>query len=181
MTKEELDLVWITRCLEGDVEAFGNLVEKYQKPVFNVILRMVGSYEDASEIAQQVFLKAFESLGTFGRDRRFFSWIYRIAINQSLNHLERRRPLEPLAPEIPSPAPGPDEQLEEAEAYRALHEAIAALKPEYRAPLILRHLLRCSYRDAAEILEVPEKTLKSRLFTARHLLRDALIARGITR
>lgn len=181
MTKEDLDLAWIARCLDGDVEAFGNLVEKYQKPVFNVILRMVGSYEDASEIAQQAFMKAFENLQSFGRDRRFFSWIYRIAINQSINHLQSRRAFEPLAPEMPASAPGPEEELEAAEANRLLHEAIAGLKPEYRAPLILRHLLHCSYHDAAEILEIPEKTLKSRLFTARHLLRDALIARGITR
>ncbi len=181
MTKEDLDLVWITRCLDGDVEAFGNLVEKYQKPVFNVILRMVGSYEDASEIAQQVFMKAFENLRSFGRDRRFFSWIYRIAINQSINHLQSRRAFEPLAPEMASSAPGPEEEAVAAEASRALREAIDGLVPEYRTPLILRHLLRLSYHEAAEILEVPEKTFKSRLFTARHLLRDALIARGITR
>lgn len=181
MTKEELDLVWIARCLDGDFEAFGNLVEKYQKPVFNVILRMVGSYEDASEIAQQVFLKAFENLPHFGRDRRFFSWIYRIAINESINHLDSRRQFDPIDPKTASTSPGPEEQLAAAERSAALQEAIAALKPEYRSAVILRHLLHCSYRDAAEILDVPEKTLKSRLFTARQLLRDALTARGITR
>ena len=91
MTKEDLDLAWVNRCLDGDVEAFGNLVEKYQRPVFNVILRMVDSYEDASEISQQTFLKAFENLGRFRRERKFFSWIYRIAINESINHLNKRR------------------------------------------------------------------------------------------
>lgn len=181
MTKEEPDLLWIARCLEGDLDAFGNLVERYQKPVFNVILRMVGNYEDASEIAQQVFLKAFENLPRFGRDRRFFSWIYRIAINESINHLHGRRPLEPIDPEIASPVPGPEDQAVAAERTEALQRAIAGLKPEYRAAVILRHLLHCSYHEAAEILDVPEKTLKSRLFTARTLLRDALAARGITR
>lgn len=181
MTKEELDLVWVARCLDGDSEAFGHLVEKYQKPVFNVILRMVGSYEDASEIAQQVFLKAFENLPRFGRDRRFFSWIYRIAMNQSINHLETRRHYDELPPDAPATGPDPESELASAETSRALHQAIASLKPEYRSVVTLRHLLHCSYRDVAEILQVPEKTVKSRLFTARHLLRDALTARGITR
>ena len=181
MTKEDLDLAWVNRCLDGDVEAFGNLVEKYQRPVFNVILRMVGSYEDASEISQQAFLKAFESLGRFRRERKFFSWIYRIAINESINHLHKRRQFDPISPEMPSAAPTPAESFESAETSRALFDAIAALKPEHRAVVLLRHFLNCSYRDAAGILEIPEKTVKSRLFTARQLLRDALTARGIAR
>jgi RNA polymerase sigma-70 factor, ECF subfamily len=181
MTNEDLDLPLVTRCLEGDLEAFGSLVEKYQKPVFNVILHMVGNYEDASEISQQAFLKAFESLGRFERGRRFFSWIYRIAINEAINHLQGRRRFEALSAELPSTAPGADEQLEAAETSRLLHEAIAALKPEYRAVVLLRHFVPCSYRDLAQILKIPEKTVKSRLFTARHLLRDALTARGIAR
>ncbi|HEU5162268.1 MAG TPA: sigma-70 family RNA polymerase sigma factor [Thermoanaerobaculia bacterium] len=181
MTKEELDLAWVNRCLDGDVDAFGNLVEKYQRPVFNVILRMVGSYEDASEISQQVFLKAFENLGRFGRERRFFSWIYRIAINESINHIQTRRQFDSLNPDIPSSGPGPSDELEAAETSRALFTAIATLKPEHRAVVILRHFLNLSYRDAAGILEIPEKTVKSRLFTARQLLRDALTARGFSR
>src|SRR5436190_23821083 len=91
MSKEDPDLDCVTRCAAGDVEAFGILIERYQKPIFRAVMHMVGNYEDARELTQQVFLNAFEHLSSFDRGRKFFSWIYRIAMNESINHIRSRK------------------------------------------------------------------------------------------
>ena len=91
MDEDELDRLAVERCRRGDVEAFGTLIDRYDKPVFNAILHMVGNQDDAREICQQAFMKAFEHLDSFDANRRFFSWIYKVAINESINHLKARR------------------------------------------------------------------------------------------
>lgn len=173
MSEEDPDALSVERCLHGDLEAFGTLVERYQRQIFNAILHMVGNYEDAREISQQVFLKAFEHLGSFERGRRFFSWIYRIAMNESINHLHARRSFEPLELEE-NRLPSNHRSFAALETQREVREAVLALKTEYRSVVILRHFLGCSYRDAAEALDLPEKTVKSRLFAARQMLKNAL-------
>src|SRR6267378_3846271 len=100
----------LERCLEGDGGAFGQLVDRYQRVLFNVSLRMVGNREDARDITQTVFLKAYENLGKFDRRHKFFSWVYRIMINESLNHLSKARRTEPLDESLQSRARGPEEE-----------------------------------------------------------------------
>ena len=178
MDEEQLDRMAVERCLNGDVDAFGQLIDRYERPVFNTVLHMVGDAEDAREVCQQVFMKAFEHLSSYDRNRKFFSWIYRVAINESINYLKARRPHEELDESLPYPIANPAERFEELEEWIYLHEAIMKLEPIYRAVIILRHFLHLSYQEAAEILTVPEKTVKSRLFTARQQLRDALQAKG---
>ena len=178
MSEEQSDRMVVERCLGGDVDAFGVLVDRYERPVFNTVLHMVGDAEDAREVCQQVFIKAFEHLSSFDRNRKFFSWIYRVAVNESINHLKSRRPHEPLDEKLAHPLANPAEQFEELEAWTHLHEEIMKLEPNYRAVIILRHFLHLSYAEVAEILNVPEKTVKSRLFSARQMLRDALLAKG---
>lgn len=134
---------------------------------------MVGNYEDARELTQQSFLKAFEHLSSFDPSRRFFSWIYRIAMNESINHLKARRPFEPLDDVVESSAIS-SSSMEQIERKRAVREAIATLTPDHRAVIVLRHYLDCSYEEAAETLGIPMKTVKSRLFEARRALRDVL-------
>src|SRR5207247_2248131 len=95
MEEEELDRMAVERCLRGDLDAFGSLIERYQRPVFNTVLHMVGDAEDAREVCQQAFMKAFEHLATYDRERKFFSWMYRVAVNESINHLQRRSAHEP--------------------------------------------------------------------------------------
>lgn len=172
MKEEDSDAACVARCADGDLEAFGTLIERYQRPIFRAILHMVGSYEDARELTQQVFMRAFEHLRSFDRERRFFSWLYRIAINESLNHRKARRPFDALPEEgdgVPRVEP-----FETIERNRAVRQAVMSLKPDYRAVIVLRHFMDCSYHDAAEILDLPEKTVKSRLFTARQMLREVL-------
>ncbi len=176
--EDEQDRVAVERCLRGDLDAFGTLIERYQRPVFNTVLHMIGDAEDAREVCQQVFMKAFEHLSSYDRERRFFSWIYRVAVNESINHLKSRRPHEALDERLEHPRANPAQQFEELEQWKHLHEAIMNLDPNYRAVIILRHFVHFSYREVAEILNVPEKMVKSRLFTARQLLRQALEARG---
>ena len=178
MDEEQRDRMAVERCLSGDADAFGQLIDRYERPVYNTVLHMVGDAEDAREVCQQVFMKAFEHLATYDRQRKFFSWIYRVAINESINHLKARRPHEELSESLPNPGANPAERFEELEQWVHLHEAIMQLEPNYRAVIILRHFLHLSYQEVAEVLNVPEKTVRSRLFTARQLLRDALQAKG---
>jgi RNA polymerase sigma-70 factor (ECF subfamily) len=178
MNEEEIDRDAIERCRSGDVEAFGTLIDRYERPVYNAILHMVGDAEDAREVCQQVFMKAFEHLGSFDTNRRFFSWIYRVAMNESINHLKSRRMHEPLSDKLPYSHPNPAEQYESIEQRDHLQKAITALDDNYRSVLILRHFIHLSYREIADILNVTEAIVKSRLFTARQLLRQALEGRG---
>ncbi|PYQ50544.1 MAG: RNA polymerase [Acidobacteria bacterium] len=178
MEEEELDRIAVDRCLQGDVDAFGVLIERYQRPVFNTVLHMVGDAEDAREVCQQAFMKAFEHLASYDRERKFFSWIYRVAVNESINHLKARKPHETLDERLQHPRANPAERFEELEEWTHLHEAIMNLEPNYRAVVILRHFVHFSYNEIAEILNLPEKTVKSRLFTARQQLREALEAKG---
>ena len=178
MKEEDLDRIAVERCLEGDSEAFGELITRYQRPVFNTVLHMVGDTEDAREVCQQAFMKAFVHLASFDRDRKFFSWIYRVAVNESINFIKARRPHEELDESYEHPRANPAKEFEELEEWRHLHEAILELEPNYRAVVILRHFVHFSYDEIAAILKLPEKTVKSRLFTARQQLREALEARG---
>jgi RNA polymerase sigma factor, sigma-70 family len=182
MDEEQLDREAVERCRGGDLDAFGDLVERYERPVFNTILHMVGDAEDAREICQQVFTKAFEHLASYDRERRFFSWIYRIAVNESINHLQARRPYVPLGEQLEQHLlPNPAEAFAELERSSHLHEAINRLGENYRAVIILHHFVHLSYGEIADALHVAEKTVKSRLFSARQLLRAAMEARGHVR
>lgn len=174
---EEEDLV--RRSLSGDTRAYGTLIGAYERVLYNLAVRMVNDREDAKDLTQTVFIKAYEHLATFDRGRKFFSWIYRIMVNESLNLLTRRRRVEPLDEGMASPNRGPDHEAEERELGGILDEAIAELKPDYRQAILLRHFGQLSYEEMSDALEVPEKTVKSRLFTARRLLGEILERRGV--
>jgi RNA polymerase sigma-70 factor, ECF subfamily len=178
MSPEDADLV--RECLEGDAGAFGALVERHQRAIFNAALRMVNDAEDAKDISQTVFLKAYENLATYDPQYKFYSWIYRIALNESINFLNRRNRSEPLDEESKSDGIGPEDSFARLELGRMVQDALMVLTPEYRAVIVLRHFMSCSYEDISQIVQVPEKTVKSRLFTARQQLKDLLSQRGAT-
>jgi RNA polymerase sigma-70 factor (ECF subfamily) len=174
---ELTDAELVKQCLEGDRAAFGVLVDRYQKPVFNAALRIVGNGEDAADITQVVFLKAYERLRSYKPNYKFFSWLYRIAVNESINFAKARRQHEEIDDSIPAEdGPGGEETPEAVEAI--VEEALQALSLEHRLVLILCHLQELSYREAGYVLDLPEKTVKSRLFTARKVLKDVLIRKG---
>jgi RNA polymerase sigma-70 factor (ECF subfamily) len=172
----------VDRVLQGDGKAFEMLVATYEKPVYNVAYRILQDAEDAADVTQSTFLKAYRKLKTFDRQRRFFSWLYRIAINEALN-LRRRRGLgleiaRELPRDVPSAGPSPEDDYSLTELSEALQRALASMSYNHRVIVILRHLLALTYREIAEILEVPEKTVKSRLYEGRQALKERLIAQG---
>ncbi len=163
----------VDRCLRGDLEAFAPLVVRYQKPLFNVALRMVRDREDARDITQTAFVKAYEKLRSFDRQHRFFSWIYRIAVNECLNFVSRRRPERPLLADLPA-ADDPQRDAEASELAARVQDALVTLTLDYRLVVILRHFLDLSYVEMSEALLIPEKTVRSRLYTARQRLAEVL-------
>ncbi len=169
------DLVLVERCRNGDRAALADLIGKYQKPIFNAAYRIAGDPEDARDITQTVFLKAFEKLGDFDSQYRFFSWIYRIAVNESLNLLRRKGRDRSFGDpgQVPETAT-PERLANEAELGLRVQAALLKLKPEDRVVLTLRHFSECSYREMAAIIGIDEKTVKSRLYSARQRLRELL-------
>jgi len=163
----------VASCLGGDTGAFEPLVRRYERVVFTVAYRLLGDYEDARDATQNAFVKAFEKLETFDPDRRFFSWLYRIAVNESLNLRRGRRPQEALPDRLES-ASRAEERLEARERRDRVQAAIDRLSAEQRDVIILRHFVELSYEAIGEALDVPEKTVKSRLFSARQRLADLL-------
>lgn len=181
MTKEPDDNELVLGCLGGDQHAFETLVLRYQGPIFNSVLRMVRDREDAGDITQTAFLKAYQQLSSFDSGHKFFSWLYRIGLNEAINHLKRRGRLEPLDGEWASAARGPEDVLLGSDLSAHVQDALMHISADYRAVLILRHFEDCSYDEIASIVGVPEKTVKSRLFSARRQLKELLEARGILR
>lgn len=168
------DPVLVQRCRQGDRAAFAELVARYQGPIYNAAYRVLGNPEDASDIAQGVFLKIAERLDGYDSRFKFFSWIYRIAINESLNVLRSRRHDEPLDTETELPGPesaNPEWKASQAELSRRIQGALMGMKADDRVVVTLRHFSGCSYAEIAQVLEVDEKTVKSRLFEARRRLR----------
>jgi len=177
MTRDE-DAMLVEACLRGDRHAFDELVDRYEGPLFNAAYRITGSIEDAMDATQNAFVNAYEKLHTFDPSYRFFSWIYRIAINQALNLVGRRREQSTISGDEPATGRDPSEVFDSAEAGGQIEQALRELEPHYRTVIVLKHLEGLSYREIGELLEIPEKTVKSRLFTARQRLRTMLTERG---
>ena len=172
------DAELIERCLKGDRSAYESLLSEYEKPVYNVAFRMLHNIDDAQDVTQTVFLKVFENLNRYDARYRFFSWIYRIAINESINAANKRSRQRPLDGDPAFPGGGPEDEFRSAEVSGAIEEVLMTIKAEYRTVLVLKHFSGFSYEEISDVVDVPPKTVKSRLFTARRLLRDGLIARG---
>ena len=173
------DVTYVDRTLRGDKRAFESLVEKYQKLVFNLAYNMTRNRDDAADVTQSVFLKVYEKLYSFNRKFKFFSWMYRIALNEALNVVQKQDRTKTLDEEIASDARSPDGGLAVEDQTRSIQDAVLELEANYRVVIVLRHFQDLSYEDIATVLEIPEKTVKSRLFTARALLRTICLRRGI--
>ena len=174
---DEADEVLVERYRHGDRDAFAALVVRYQRPVFNAAWWVVKNADDAADIAQSVFLKVAERIDDFDPQYRFFSWLYRIAVNEALNSLRRHGREEPLDDEVDVPGPdgdAPDRRLEDARLSARLRDAMARLSTNDRTVLVLRHFSELSYQEIAQVLELDEKTVKSRLHEARMRLRGML-------
>ena len=173
-SSDDEDLALVRQSLAGQTEAFGALVTRYQRVMYTVALRMVGNAEDARDATQDAFIKAFQRLTTFDASYRFYSWMYRILVNECLNLHRGRHPEQPLEIEAAG-GPSPFDTTAAGELRMQIHTALLRLTPEYRTVVVLRHFAGQSYEEIAETLAIPEKTVKSRLYTARQQLGELLL------
>ena len=175
----ENDRELIENCMNGDRQAIEALLFQYEKPVYNAAYRMLNSSEDARDVTQTVFLKVIEKLDSYDPQYRFFSWIYRIALNESINCLKKQNRLDALDRDPVSEAKGPAEQTGAEQVNQGMQTALMSIQAEYRTVIVLKHFADCSYSEIGQILDLPEKKVKSRLYTGRQLLKDALTKSGM--
>jgi len=175
----------IGQVLSGDSAAFGEIVERHEDRLYNTIYRLVGSADDARDLLQDTFVKAYEKLDDFRGGSSLYTWLFRIAVNTSLSHRRRRKWVQMGAPAGDDDAnPGnavadtaavdPADPLIAAETETLVQEAINSLDDEHRTVVVLRDIQHCDYHEIADILDVPPGTVKSRLHRARMMLRDRL-------
>ncbi len=179
---EQDDAQHVKASQHGDRDAFAFLVQKHQRLVFNMVLRMLQDYEEASEITQEAFFAAWQGLPSFRGEARFATWLYRIAYNCALKQLERRKrerslqaamEAEQILEEVNKQKQAED--ILELRARQAIvREQMEKLPARYRSVLILRHLQEMTYEEMADILSMPIGTIKTQLFRARHLLKERL-------
>lgn len=179
MMGEDQDFEIVRRCLSGERRAFETVIEKYQGMVLRVAFRIVNNFEDAKDVTQSVFVKAYENLPSFDSQHKLFSWIYRIAVNESLNWTKKRR-RESSVPPSPVTAGGdPHDALMDGEVGRKIEKAMAELTAVQRALLALS-LDGFSYKEMGGLLELSEKKVKSRLYEARDKIKTFLKKEGLT-
>jgi RNA polymerase sigma-70 factor (ECF subfamily) len=177
------DASLIPRAAAGDRAAFRALVERHRTMVYRVALQYSGNHHDADDIAQEVFLKVFRSLGSFRQDAQFTSWLYRIAMNACIDHARRVAPLAASAADaegenpldaLPADAPGPEDHAYAGELGAVLRDAIERLPPRQRLIFTMRHFEQLKLTEIAEALGLAEGTVKRQLHAAVHRLRAAL-------
>jgi RNA polymerase sigma-70 factor, ECF subfamily len=171
------DPTLVESCRKGDRAAFKMLVLRYQRPVYNAAYRVLGHAEDANDVTQIVFLRIAERLDEYDPQYKFFSWIYRIVVNESINLLRRNKREDQLDEETELPGAAnadPEWQYNSNQVSAQIQRALMSLKIEDRVVLTLRHFSDCSYREISQVLDLEEKTVKSRLFEARQRLSELL-------
>ena len=166
-------------CLGGNPQAFEKLIDRYQRAIFNVVYRMCNSYDDAEDITQSVFVKVYNKLNMYDDKYKFYSWIYRIAVNETINYMAQRVRTSSLSDTVVSGELLPDQVCYQNERSETIQKALMDLELNYRILIILKHFNNFSYQDMSTILGIPEKTIKSRLYSARQLLRQILISKDI--
>jgi RNA polymerase sigma-70 factor (ECF subfamily) len=178
----------ISRAKRGDVDAFEQLFEGYHKKVYNIALRMIGNHDDACELAQEVFIRVYKSIGGFKEESQLSTWIYRITSNVCLDELRRRKNRKivsidedirfedsELKRQLEDDKPTPDIIAERNETREAIKEAILRLPEHHRIMIILRDIQGLSYDHIAKSLQTPEGTVKSRINRARQALKKILL------
>ncbi|HZQ38423.1 MAG TPA: RNA polymerase sigma factor [Dehalococcoidia bacterium] len=179
----------VAAFLGGDAEAYEELVRRYSRRIFNFVYRMIGSYADADDVAQDVFVQVYRSLPAARTDLPFKPWLYVIARNKCLDFVKRKRPVlfadvdgpddegSSITERVPDPDPLPEELAERADLQRILHEAVLELPERYRQVVAMRYTGDLSFAEIADALNVPENTVKTHFHRAKALLRTWLLAR----
>ena len=188
----------VVRAVAGREDGFEELVRRYQRPIAAYVYRMVGDYEAALDLTQEVFIKVYNSLARYRPEYKFSTWIYKIAHNCAVDHLRRNQARghalaagrvaasdaggdgEARELTIESQRPTPEQESERAERRAEIEAVIGALPAAYKELVVLRHSHDLSYDEIAEVMGLPLGTVKNRLFRAREVMRQQFIRRGIT-
>lgn len=174
----------VRRCIAGDVVAWEEIVQRYNRRIYNICYRFAGSGDDAQDLTQEVFIKMFRTLGSYDVERgAFMTWVTTITRNLLVDHFRKGKqdrmtesldttPSEhedamPLSEKIEDKAPAADASVQSREARELIHSALQKLSPELREAVILRDLQDMDYKDIATVLKVPEGTVKSRINRGR--------------
>jgi len=187
--RAEQDLEVVEQALKGAPDGFRSLVERYQRPVFSIILRLVRDRATTEDLAQEAFLKAFRALDSFDRRRKFSSWLFAIAHNTAIDHLRKRVldtvPLEtgddqrdPIDVVAGPATESPESAAISGDLARCFEVALAELRPEYAEVLTLRFGEGLAYDEIAEVVGLPLGTVKTHLYRARRRLADRLRSMG---
>lgn len=188
VTLTDQEVVALAR--DGREAAYRELIRRYERPVFSLVLRMVRDRQLAEDLSQETFIKALNAIGSYRPEYKFSSWIFKIANNAAIDHLRRREldtlsldgaphaatpeEIEATALQVGDKGETPLEELEARELGSAIERAIGQLRPEYRACILLRHVEGLAYEEIAQSLDLPLGTVKTYIHRARHELRDLL-------
>ena len=186
MTKEN-ESILIDKCKKGDINAFEELISGYEKKVFNIVYRITGDYNDAEDISQDVFIKVFKAIKNFKEQASFYTWLYRITINECMDKIKKKKKAIVYSLDVPIETEGdeitrevkderelPDEKIERKELRSYIQAALNSISYEHRTMIILRDIQGFSYEEIAEMLKCPGGTVKSRISRARKVLKDLL-------
>ena len=174
MKEQEQD--WLDRARGGEQEAFGLLVESYQRPVFALTYRMLGDVSEAEDAAQETFLRAYSRLQQYDPAHKFSTWLFSIANNHCIDRLRRRRVQfigldeSPVVWRLESDSAQPERETLASEQVDETQALVNRLEPEYRTPVVLRYWNECSYQEIADVMDISVAAVKSRLFRARKKL-----------
>ena len=180
----------VRTAVAGREAAFEELVMRYQRPIAAYVYRVVGDYDAALDLTQEVFIKVYNSLARYRSEFKFSTWIYKIAHNAAIDHLRRYAVREQAVAQgfdterrdaaLESRRPSPEQESERAERRSEIESIVHLLAPAYRELIVLRHSHDLSYEEIAEVTSLPLGTVKNRLFRAREAMRELLVKRGIT-
>ncbi|WP_227395918.1 RNA polymerase sigma factor SigW [Jeotgalibacillus aurantiacus] len=176
----------IQQVLKGDQNAFGEIVELYKDRVYHVCFRMLGNRHEAEDIAQEAFIRAYTNIHTFDIDRKFSTWIFRIATNLCIDRIRKKKPDYYLDAEVAgtegltmysqveSDEPLPEDEVESMELQESIQKEISLLPDKYRSVIVLKYIEELSLKEISEILDLPLGTVKTRIHRGREALRKQL-------
>jgi len=180
----------VATAVSGLEGSFEELVRRYQRPISAYVYRMIGNYESALDLTQEIFIKVYSSLRRYREEFKFSTWIYKIAHNCAVDHLRRNASREQslvMGPEgdqydlpVESGRPSPEQESERKERRVEIESVVRSLPANYRALIILRHSQDLSYEEIVEVTGLPLGTVKNRLFRAREMMRQQFVEKGIT-
>ena len=184
MPDQEDDLKWVQNCLQGDKEAFRHLVVKYKMPIYNLAYRMLQSEEEAEDVFQETFFKAYKSLDKYKLNYSFFTWLYTVALNICRNRLKKKRRYymfsidesltddHRLTWQIADSSMAPDILMERKEEMALVNKAVNCLPEKYRVVIVLRYLEGQAYQEIADIIGLPLGTIKTQIHRGRRLIQE---------